>query len=153
MTTGNIMTQHKWSLSDEELDAQIQKAKTAWIESENTEQQAKKAEYNHQRNLIFIELTNGIEINIPPILIEGLSEAKPQDLENLHLSDYGRSIHWESLDVDLDIPGIVSGILGTKAWMSQLGKKGGEKTSLTKAAAARENGKKGGRPRKKLINT
>ncbi len=142
------MTQHKWSISDQELDNQIQKATTAWIESESTEPQAIHAEFNHERNLIFIQLTNGVELNIPPILIEGLSEAKPQDLEKLHLSHYGRSIHWETLDVDLDISGIVSGILGTKRWMSQLGKKGGEKTSLTKAAAARENGKKGGRPRR-----
>ncbi len=77
-----------------------------------------------EQNLIFIQLTNGVELNIPPVLIEGISKAKPQDLENLHLSHYGCSIYWETLDVDLDISGIVSGILGTQAWMSQLGKKG-----------------------------
>ena len=95
------MTQHKWSISDQELDNQIQKAQAAWIELEKNEPQALVAKYNHQRNLIFIKLTNGVELNIPPELIEGLSGAKPQDLENLHLSYYGRSIHWETLGIRL----------------------------------------------------
>jgi hypothetical protein len=33
-------------------------------------------------------------------------------------------------------------------YLSELGKKGGQSTSAAKTAAARKNGKKGGRPRK-----
>jgi general stress protein YciG len=36
-----------------------------------------------------------------------------------------------------------------KEYLAKIGRKGGGKTSEEKALAARENGKKGGRPRKK----
>ena len=49
---------------------------------------------------------------------------------------------------DLGIPELVAGIFGTKSWMAELGRKGGQATSSAKSAAARKNGKKGGRPRK-----
>jgi len=48
------------------------------------------------------------------------------------------------LDVDLSIPGLLSGIFGTKAYMAR---RAGQATSPAKAAAARANGAKGGRPR------
>lgn len=36
-------------------------------------------------------------------------------------------------------------------WLSKIGTKGGKVTSPAKAAAVRENGKLGGRPRKKKV--
>lgn len=36
-----------------------------------------------------------------------------------------------------------------KAFLIEAGRKGGQRTSEAKAAASRENGKRGGRPRKK----
>jgi hypothetical protein len=57
-------------------------------------------------------------------------------------------VHWDSLDADFDITGLVAGIFGTKSWMTELGRKGGRSTSSVKAEAARNNGKKGGRPKK-----
>ena len=44
--------------------------------------------------------------------------------------------------------GLLNGILGTKALMSELARRAGSVTSPAKAAAARVNGAKGGRPRK-----
>jgi hypothetical protein len=38
--------------------------------------------------------------------------------------------------------------LGTKQWMTQIGAVGGRASTVVKAAAARTNGKLGGRPRK-----
>ena len=51
-------------------------------------------------------------------------------------------------DADFTVAGLVAGVFGTRAWMAELGRKGGSVTSEAKAAAVRENGKKGGRPRK-----
>jgi len=49
----------------------------------------------------------------------------------------------------LYVPALVSGIFGTRAWMTrELARAGGRKTSEAKTVAARANGAKGGRPRK-----
>jgi hypothetical protein len=47
--------------------------------------------------------------------------------------------------VDLSIPGLLAGLFGTKSYMAR---HAGQATSAAKAAAARVNGAKGGRPRK-----
>ncbi len=49
----------------------------------------------------------------------------------------------------------LAGRLGSKRWMSELGRKGGRATSAAKSEAARINGQKGGRPRKsaKVVHT
>ena len=60
----------------------------------------------------------------------------------------GYGLHWEKLDADLSIPALIVGIFGSKAWMQELARRGGASTSPAKAAAARANGAKGGRPRK-----
>jgi len=57
----------------------------------------------------------------------------------------GYGLHREALDVDLSIPGLLAGLFGTKAYMAR---HAGRATSPAKAAAARANGAKGGRPRK-----
>lgn len=57
-------------------------------------------------------------------------------------------MHWESLDADFNILGLIQGVFGTKSWMAELGRKGGKISSVAKSQAARENGKKGGRPKK-----
>jgi len=52
-------------------------------------------------------------------------------------------------DVDLYLPALLEGFLGSQRWVaSNNGKKGGQTRSSAKSAAARENGKLGGRPRK-----
>jgi len=47
------------------------------------------------------------------------------------------------------VPGLLQGTFGTRRWMAgELGAAGGKARSTAKVAAARENGRKGGRPRK-----
>lgn len=57
----------------------------------------------------------------------------------------GYGLHWESLDVDFTVPGLLAGMFGTQSWMAR---QGGQARSDAKAAAARANGRKGGRPKK-----
>jgi len=48
------------------------------------------------------------------------------------------------------VPGLLMGVFGTRAWMaSELARRAGQAKSPAKAAAARVNGRKGGRPRRK----
>ena len=69
-------------------------------------------------------------------------------LRNIEISATGLGLHWPKLDADLYVPALVKGVLGTKQWMTQIGAAGGKAVTVAKAAAARANGKLGGRPHK-----
>jgi hypothetical protein len=80
-------------------------------------------------------------------LPKGLETATADQLAEVEILGLGYGLHWEGLDVDLSLPGLMAGILGTKAYMAR---RAGQASSPAKAAAARANGAKGGRPRKCL---
>jgi Protein of unknown function (DUF2442) len=109
------------------------------------EPRASAARYDSQKREIVVELTNGATFMIPSVLIEGLSGASDADLANVEILGAGYGLHWDSLDVDFTVPGLLTGMFGTKSYMARLA---GQARSPAKSIAARENGAKGGRPRK-----
>jgi len=142
-----------WTISEEELDAQIAKAKAARKEANAIEPRAKSVAFDQASGLIVIALKNGAFFSFPPSLVQGLEEATPESLNDVWLNTSGSSVHWEKLDADFEVAALVAGAFGTKAWMSELGRKGGQAISPAKAEASRNNGKKGGRPKKSLQQT
>ena len=137
-------------LNEKNLREQIVKAKEAWKQAEATEPRAESLQYDRSENLITIKLKNGAIFSFPPQLGQGLGGASPEELADVWLPPSGSSVHWESLDVDFGIPELIAGIFGTKSWMAELGRKGGKATSSSKSTAARQNDKKGGRPKKNI---
>src|SRR5271170_1057741 len=110
---------------------------------------AESAYYDTARSRIIVRLTTGIEIGLAPGEIEGLRQASAEELEAVEVQELGLGIHFPKLDADLYVPALLEGVLGSKRWMAaQLGAAGGRARSVAKAAASRENGKRGGRPRK-----
>ncbi|MFL5382292.1 MAG: DUF2442 domain-containing protein [Longimicrobiaceae bacterium] len=95
-----------------------------------------------------MELTNGCVFAFPPALAQGLGSASEDELAAVEVMPGAESIYWECLDVGFSVPNLIAGSFGTKAWMRELGRAGGRVRSPAKTAAVRENGKKGGRPRK-----
>lgn len=75
-------------------------------------------------------------------------QGRAKSLSVIRISPSGYGIHFPKLDVDLYLPALIQGIFGTRAWMAERGRKGGQAVSKAKKAAARANGKLGGRPRK-----
>jgi Protein of unknown function (DUF2442) len=107
------------------------------------------ARYDRPSGRIVVELNTGLEIAFPTRLAEGLADATPDQLADIEISPAGLGLHWPQLDADLYVPALLEGAFGSKRWMAaQLGAAGGRVQSPAKAAAARENGRKGGRPRK-----
>lgn len=103
--------------------------------------------YRRATKRVVIELITGIQLSIPVDSIEGLADAPAAALAEMEISPSRLGIHWPQLDVDLYVPGVLQGNLGSRKWMAtQLGKAGGASTSEAKRAAARENGRLGGRP-------
>jgi hypothetical protein len=107
------------------------------------------ARYEAGSGRIVIGLSTDVQIAIPVSKIEGLVDASPEQLAEIEISEAGLGLHWPELDVDIYIPAILQGVFGSPRWMAaQLGALGGSARSDAKAASARENGRKGGRPRR-----
>ncbi len=107
------------------------------------------ARYDRRTSRVVVKLNTDVQISFPPRLTEGLADASPDDLAAIEVSASGLGLHWPKLDADLYIPGLLVGQLGSKRWMAaQLGAAGGSVRSPAKAGSSRENGRKGGRPRK-----
>lgn len=107
------------------------------------------ARYDRRVSRVVIALSTGLEIAFSPHDAQGLEGAKPDQLVDIEISPSGQGIHFPHLDVDLYLPALLEGFLGSRRWMAaELGKRGGQASSEAKAAAARENGKRSGRPRK-----
>lgn len=95
---------------------------------------------------IIVEFTNGAAFMVPARALEGLEAATDAQLAEVEL--LGKTgLHWESLDTDYTISGLMNGIFGTTAFV-QAQRRGGQSRSPAKIAASRVNGAKGGRPRK-----
>lgn len=141
-----------YTYTDKELEEMFKKATENGEKALRLEPRAKTARYDKRTNRLVIELINGTTLMIPSRLIQGLSDAEPEDIAKVKLTPYGLGLHWKKLDADFSVAGLLSGIFGTKVWMSELGRRGGSASSEAKAAAARANGKKGGRPKTKAIS-
>jgi Protein of unknown function (DUF2442) len=102
----------------------------------------------YEAGRIHVELNNGCAFVFPVAHAQGLAGAKVTQLRRIEVAASGLGLHWPMLDADLYVPALVKGVLGTKQWMAQIGAVGGRAASGAKAAAARANGKLGGRPGK-----
>ncbi|MFO1085161.1 MAG: DUF2442 domain-containing protein [Reyranellaceae bacterium] len=110
---------------------------------------ATSARYDRRSARVVVMLNTGVQVAFPAHLVEGLSGASSIDLSQIEISPAGLGLHWPRLDADVYVPALLQGVLGSKSWMArQLGSKGGQARTEAKRAAARENGRKGGRPRK-----
>lgn len=128
-------------LTDAEIDAALERGRSA----QQSEPRADTVRYDRRNGRGIVDLTNGCTFAFPPRLAQGLETASDDDLEAVEILGAGYGLHWEALDVDLTVPGLLAGLFGTRAYMAR---RAGQATSSAKAAAARANGRKGGRPRK-----
>jgi len=132
---------------EKELRANFARASRAGERAAKTEARASTVVYRPTEHALRIELTNGAAITLPVELIPSLRRAAPQDIRAVEILGRGGGLHWESLDLDLSVPGLLSSVFAGPEWLAELGRVGGRKSSAAKAAAARRNGRKGGRPR------
>jgi len=106
------------------------------------------ARYDRHNRKVVVELSSRLTLSFSPEDAQGLENARASELEVIELSPSGFGIHFPRLDADLYIPGLLEGLMGSKRWMAaRLGQSGGRSRSRAKKAAARANGRLGGRPR------
>jgi Protein of unknown function (DUF2442) len=126
-------------------DEQFATAKAAGEEAMRSQPRAVAARYDAKSGRIVIDLATGATFAFPADLAQGLAGQSAADLSDIEISPAGFGLCWGKLDVDYTVAGLMNGIFGTRAYMARMG---GLAKSSAKAAAARANGKKGGRPRK-----
>ena len=129
-------------------DAELKAAYRRREERLRTEPLATDVRYDRVGDTVIIEMNNGAALVIPRRLMQGLSEATPAQLRRGAIVGSGTCLEWRDVDADFEVVSLLSGVYGGKRWMSELARHVGSQTSPAKAAAARRNGAKGGRPRK-----
>lgn len=134
--------------TDAEIEAAIARGKA----HEHVRPRAVAAAYREETEVIAVRLATGVELLIPRSLLQGLENASSRELKRVEVVGRGSGLHWSGLDVDHYVPSLIEGIFGNRRWMSEIGRKGGSARSVVKAAAARKNGRKGGRPRKAIVD-
>jgi Protein of unknown function (DUF2442) len=119
---------NKWAhlLTEENLAEQIEQAKACGDAENLTEPRAETVQVKQGK--IIIKLRNGAEFRVAHTLIQGLETATVEQLQDFWVSASGDSIHWESLDVDFSVPGLLAGRFGTKRWMMAEKAKAEDKT-------------------------
>ena len=108
------------------------------------EPRAKNVQYHRTGGIIAVSLTNGCDFLMPVEVIQGLKDATPEQIAEVKVDGGGYGLHWEALDLDLSVPGLLNGLFGTASYMA---KRAEETKSPAKSEAAGRDGAKARRPR------
>jgi hypothetical protein len=133
-------------LTRAQILAQAREARARAAHADATEPRAASAAYDHATGRIMIELRNGASFGFLADAEPELAGLGPGDLATVQVIGNGGALHWPDADVHIDVPGLIAHVVNMAAWAP---KYLGGRTSPAKARAARENGRKGGRPRKR----
>ena len=108
---------------------------------------ARAARYDPDTERVMIELAGGVLFGVPLAQFRAIKNAAASALRLVEVLAAGNILHWESLDADYSVPALVLAAIGPARAAREFARLGGRVRTDAKAAAARTNGKKGGRPR------
>ncbi|WP_156119763.1 DUF2442 domain-containing protein [Leptolyngbya sp. KIOST-1] len=100
--------------------ADLRRARDTAVQAARVEPRAIDASYDAQNRSIMVRLNNGAIFSFPPDIAQGLSGAAPEDLAMVEVTPSGTGLHWEKLDADFTVSGLLNGVFGTRAWMTKL---------------------------------
>ena len=132
-------------VTDAEIDAAMERGRAL-----RDEPRAVVVRYLTAIKAIVVLLSNDRRLLIPVEELQGLNGATVTQLRQVQIHGGGTGISFPAIDADFYVPSLINRIYGNKKWMAQLGKKGGAARTTAKQEAARLNGAKGGRPKKKI---
>jgi hypothetical protein len=130
----------------EVTDAELQSAKARWAEERAGRPVPVAVRFDWETGRIVVDFANGATFLVPAKALEGLEHATADQLSEVELLGE-TGLHWETLDVDYTIQGLMAGIFGSRAFL-EAQRRGGQSRSPAKVAASRANGARGGRPKK-----
>lgn len=104
--------------------------------------------YAPKRDVIMLHLSSGARVELPRLAVKELRNLNERQLNGLRPDNAGVTLSQHALDIDIYLPGLLSEMLGVQPG-AVLGRKGGISRSPAKRRASRQNGRRGGRPKKK----
>jgi hypothetical protein len=106
------------------------------------------AAYIAESDQIAVIFDNGIEVRFPRSSMPLLRDKTAIEVADVTI--LGDGLRWEAFDIDYSIPNMMDGFAPSCHAAAEFGRRGGAKKSPAKTAAVRANGKKGGRPKKRV---
>jgi hypothetical protein len=100
--------------------------------------------------MVSLHLSSGARVEIPRESIKVLRTLGASELRALKPDNAGMTLSQRDLDIDIFLPGLLADALALNI-SAMLGKRGGAKKTEAKKRASRENGKRGGRPKKPRV--
>lgn len=103
-------------------------------EADRIEPRAAAVSYDSRHVLVLVELRSGFAFGFPAERVAGLAGASAKQLVDVRISPSGDGLHWDQLDVDVSLTGLVTSALNLRDWAPRLM---GRARSKAKARAAR----------------
>jgi hypothetical protein len=97
-------------------DAELDRAKQRWETERGGRPVPTSVRFDHASERVIVEFENGASFMFPARALQGLEEATTAQLSEVELLGE-TGLHWESLDADYTIAGLMNGIFGTKSFM------------------------------------
>jgi hypothetical protein len=134
--------------SDSAFARDVRAARAAELRAQREGRRAKSVAYDAAARRVVVGLTNGIQVSFPLAVFSAVVNASGEALHRVTLSPSGSGLEWDELDAHYSIPELLAWAAGRNAAAAALGSAGGKVRSEAKAAAARANRARGGRPRR-----
>ena len=127
-------------------DADIDRVRLETQTRDKVEPRILSATFDPASGNLVVVFRDGQSLSSPARKLRGLGEGTDQQLADLYPEEDGAALYWGELDVQFSTIALIEDIFGIKT-AHGMGVKGGTVSTPGKAAAARVNGAKGGRPR------
>ena len=103
--------------------------------------------YEPKTGLVVLSLSNGLQLGVPADKLQGVADATDAERSDVIILGPNRAIEFPKLDQQFTVAGLLSGVFGTRAWMSALARQKGRSKSASKTNTARTTSHKRSQPR------
>lgn len=114
-------------MTDEELEAPLDAETEAMIDEALERAKyatnpviALSAQFDSANRLLIVLLSTGQRLAIPQEDLQHLAEVSPAEAAEVTIEMLGMGLHWEKLDLDFSVEGLLEGRRGNAAWMAKL---------------------------------
>jgi len=114
-------------MTDEELEAPLDAETQAMIDAAlerakhaPTPVTAVSVSFVKDLQVFILVLSNGQRLAIPQEDLQYLADASVEDAADVSIEMFGMGIHWEKLDLDFSVEGLIEGRRGNDKWMKHL---------------------------------